>query len=119
MAGYLESQAALESQVTAVGLADVWPTFKALGWTTYANFAFSVHYVPGASDDSKFTAEVVEKLLPTGDVRAPAVRRLFYEAYSLFVGDLQQKMERTEDAAPRKLVVPEREARRSLSLIHI
>ena len=108
----MESEASLKAKVAAMGLGDLWSVFQANGWNTFAAFAFSVNYIPGNPDDSKFVSEVVEKLLPSGDLRAPAVRRLFYESYALYIGDLKQRTERTESDAPRKLVVPEREARR-------
>jgi hypothetical protein len=41
------------------------------------------------------------------------MRRLLFESYTLHVADVKNRMERTEDAAPRKLVVPERESRRA------
>jgi hypothetical protein len=112
MAGLLESVASFQQRVTTLGLEDTWPKFIEKGWTTYASFSFSVNYVPGAADDKVFMSELVGGLLEAGDKRAPALRRLHYEAYTLFVTDLRSKMSRSENDAPRKLVVPEREARR-------
>jgi hypothetical protein len=112
MAGLLDSSVAFEQKVASVGLADKWDIFKAKGWVTYATFAFSASYVPGSPDDSAFVAGVIKVVLDDTDNRGPALRRLFFEAYTLFVGDLKSRMDRTDADPPRRLVVPEREARR-------
>jgi hypothetical protein len=113
MAGLLDSVAAFETRVNAVGLGDKWEDMKKLGWTTYASFAFSSSYTPGAVDDAPFLKGVVVKLLGAeDDIRVPSLRRLLYESYTTYCADVKSRMERTDDAAPRKLVVPERESRR-------
>jgi len=113
MAGMLESVATFKARVTALGLDSVWEKFEAAGWSTYATFGFAVYYVPGTPDDSKFVSGVLLKLFEgEDDQRAPAVRRLFFEAYTLFVSDMKTRMDRTDESAPRKMVVPERESRR-------
>ena len=46
-------------------------------------------------------------------ILAPQVRRLFYESYTLFAADIRNQLERRDDDAPKRLVAPEREARRT------
>ena len=45
------------------------------------------------------------------DGQISAFRRLHFEAHTLSVAELREKVTRTEDSAPRKLVAPERNAR--------
>ena len=44
--------------------------------------------------------------------RINAVRRLYFEAFTLMTANLRSQVERTDDDKPRKLSLPEREARR-------
>jgi hypothetical protein len=109
----LDSIAAFRSRMVEVGLGDKWEVFKAAGWTSFGAYAFSTSFTPGTIDDAPFIKGVVMKVVGAeDDPLVPALRRLLYESYTLYVADVKTRMERTEDTAPRKLVVPERASRR-------
>ena len=107
-----DSSATFEARVKELGLEASWEKFSGKGWTTYAAFAFSSSYVPGAPDEGPFM-KVIEHLVgDTDGPLVPAVRRLFYEAFTLMSGQLKQLCERTDDSKAHQLTVAEREARR-------
>ena len=110
----LESSAAFESRLQELGLSELLPKFNERGWSTFGRFAFATTYVPHQSDDSKFASDVLAHLLPDAGHRdAPAIRRLFFEAYGMAAADLQRRCSRNvdDDDKPRKLPAPERIAR--------
>ena len=61
----------------------------ALGWDTLGNFAFSCSYVPGSPDDASFISGVVVPILGDDHTKAAALRRLFFEAYTIAAADLK------------------------------
>eukprot|EP00971_Amphidinium_carterae_P008447 166775-Amphidinium_carterae.1 len=82
------------------------------GWATYASFAFSSGYTPGATDDAPFLEHVVAPVL--GDAqhpKVPVLRFLVHEAYGLAAADLKSKIERVGDEAPKQLPMHERSVR--------
>jgi hypothetical protein len=86
----------------------------ALGWDSYAAFGFASSYVPGQSDDQVFIDKIVRKVLLDEDhPSTSALRRLYYESYSLGVSELKRKVDRAEDSseAPRKVPNLERASR--------
>ncbi len=110
----IDSRAVFMERIVAIGLSDFMARFNELGWTTYAEFAFATTHAPGQGDDEKFRAEVVVPLLgDASHLRVPAVRRLFFEAYTLAGADLKRRAEGTADDAPRKVPNEERFERRS------
>ncbi len=109
----IDSRAVFEGRIVAIGLGDFLPRFRELGWQTYAEFAFATTYAPGQGDDDRFRLELVVPLLgEAGHVKTPAVRRLFFEAYTLAGADLKRRAEGTTDDAPRKVPNEERYERR-------
>ena len=92
--------------------------FTDLNWDTYAKLAFAVpSSAPGVVDEDVFKRQVLEKLffIPEGQdmpAQATVVRRLWYESHVLFVGSLRQKLERSEDDAPKRMPHAEREERK-------
>lgn len=106
----LDSEAVFHARVLELGLD--WRTFERRGWKTHGLFAFSVNFVPGNSDDQAFVKGVVEPVL--GGSESPltaALRRLFYESYTLAAGELRSKLERGSDDPPRRLPPAERSSR--------
>eukprot|EP00973_Karenia_brevis_P065545 9110294-Karenia_brevis.AAC.1 len=66
--------------------------FTPRGWTAAANFAFAANYVPGTPDDSTFVADVILPVLgSTLDPQVPALRRLFFDCYTMLAADAQRK----------------------------
>lgn len=70
----------------------------------------------GIVDDTVFLEKVIRPLLLEQAAALPpqtaVVRRLFFESHALAVGELKQRMERTDTDAPRKGPQAEREARK-------
>ena len=92
--------------------------FADRGWNSYADFAFTVRFQPGAGpDEEKLYNGVMKKkftdMQPDDD--SPMiikVRRLYYEAYSMAALDLQRRMSpEVEPEKPRQLPKEERAAR--------
>lgn len=109
----LDSAAVFAERIAALRLTAHAERFVAAGWHTYADLAFSTPYVPGQSDDERFLRDVVERGLgsrDSGDLAA--MRRLFFEAYSLAVADLKRKVEQSSDDLPRRVPAAERQERR-------
>ena len=109
----LDSTAVFSERVASLRLTAHAERFEAAGWHSYADLAFSTPYVPGQGDDERFLKDVVEKGLGTresGDLAA--LRRLFFEAYSLAVADLKRKVEQSSDDLPRRIPTAERQERR-------
>jgi hypothetical protein len=108
----MDSKAVFAQRIGELGLAAFTNDFIAKGWDTHGNFAFASTYVPGSADDNRFVAQVVLPLLAAADhVKVTAVRRLFYESYTIMVADLKHRIERTDEEPARKLPNAERTAR--------
>ena len=88
-----------------------------LNWDTYAKLAFAVpSSAPGFLDEDVFKRQVPTKLfvIPQGQdmpAQATVVRRFWYESHVLFVGNMRQKLERSEDDAPKRMPHAEQEER--------
>ena len=109
----LDSAAFFAQRATQLGLADLLQEMDNNEWTTMGAFAFASSYQPGGAGEAEFAREVVETL--TGDRASPrkaALRRLYFEAFTMVAADMKRRLERTDDDAPRKLPQPERAARR-------
>lgn len=102
----IDSAVVFEERCRKCGLPDaVVQDMSTRGWTTYANFAFSV---PSQTDHQAFTNGVIVPLLNNPDhIHAPKLRRLFFEAHTLTAADLRRKVDSNELEAPRKLPPPE------------
>jgi hypothetical protein len=105
----MDSKAVFAQRLGDLGLTEFKDEFDMRGWDSHGNFAFASTYVPGAADDARFVAQVVMPLLAAPDhVKVTAVRRLFYESYTIMVSDLKHRVERTDDEPIRKLPIAER-----------
>eukprot|EP00971_Amphidinium_carterae_P352541 6492644-Amphidinium_carterae.2 len=109
----ITSEAEFKARAMQLGLTEAQcKSMKDRGWGTYATFAFSSGYTPGALDDSQFLEHVVAPVL--GDAqhaKAPILRFLVHEAYGLAAADLKSKIERVGDEAPKQLPMHERAVR--------
>ena len=93
----------LPAGINALVLADI---------DTLAKLAFACSYTPGSPVDTPlrdFLRDVLGSDPSTGQLSC--YRRLFFEAHTLSVADLRDKVTRTDESAPRKLPAPERGAR--------
>ena len=108
----VESTAALRARATAIGLPDA--AIQAMadkGWGTMGSFACSCSTPPGSAAE-KFIEEVATPLLGRADSpHVAALRRLWYESFTLAAAELRTRIERKGDEAPRKMAWAEREAR--------
>lgn len=119
MAAIVESNAVFRNRAKAMGISeDVIAAAVGFGWGTLATFAFSAAYTPGMGSDEVFVRDVIVPLL--GNAQDPrrsqtaALRRLFFEAYSLVTAELRSRVEKgPESETPRKLPNPERIVRRA------
>ena len=109
----LESSAVFESRALAIGITPATlSALQAAGLDTFGKYAFSCSYQPGSSDETSLK-ELLTTVLgaePTVGTFAP-LRRLYFEAHTLALSDMRQRVERREDEAPRKLPAPERSVR--------
>jgi hypothetical protein len=109
----IDSEAVFLDRCHTLRLGSHLDRFRENGWLTYADLAFSTSYVPGQGDDARFLADIASKGL--GDPAhkdLAALRRLFFEAFSLAAADLRRKVEVGSDDAPRKVPAAERHERR-------
>ena len=109
----VDSIPVFEERVRSLGLEEHLNRFRELGWTTLGNLAFASDYVPGQSEGSVFTKDLVVPALKEAEHPDRfKLRRLFVEAFSLAASDLRRRCEFAEGDEPRRLPVLEREARR-------
>ena len=93
MAGLVDSVAPFEQRVREVGLGDILPKFRELGFTTYANFAFGTSATPNAADEGPFIKDIMTPLAGEVAKYKPAIRRLYFESYTHVTMDLKNKTE--------------------------
>ena len=116
----IDSEAVFANRLKELDLHDLRDKFVNAGWKTYGNFAFAVpSQGAGAVDETVFRAQVVNVLceVSNSDPAPPqsaALRRLFFESHALAVGELRNKLERTDTDAPRKIPAVERESRKKV-----
>lgn len=108
-----DSKAVFANRCKAVGLS---PTeigaLEVAGFDTYATLAFSSSFQPGSADEAPFVKGVIKKVLNTADhPKAPILRRLFYEAYTLVAAELKKRVDRTEEDRPKVMPIQERAIR--------
>ena len=114
----VDSEAVFRQRLEELGLQERAATFGNLGWASHGLFAFAVPAGAGGTiEDEVFVTKVIRPLFELGPedalpALAAAVRRLWFESHTLTVGELRQKLERTDQDAPRKLPQAEREARK-------
>jgi len=92
--------------------------FSDRGWASYADFAFTARFQPGAGpDEERLYTAIMKKIFPDMQPEDDSpqiikVRRLYYEAYSIAALDLQRRMApEPESEKPRQLPKEERSAR--------
>jgi hypothetical protein len=109
----LDSEASFASRLRDLRLEPFAELITAAGWGTAGSFAFSCNYSPGMTDETSFVNTVVIPILGAADHPLKAsLKRLHFESYTLMVSEMKRKVERVEDDAPRRLPMPERDARR-------
>lgn len=117
MTSVIDSVAEFKSRAVELGIsAQLIDDMALKGWSTFATFAHSSGYTPQQPDDKVFVEQVLDPLLggpgsAAADPRAPAVRRLLYEAWTLCTAELRRRVEMAPQDRPRRLPLQERHAR--------
>ena len=110
----LDSEAVFRGRLKAVGLdSDEADRVVAAGWRNLGSFAFSSSYSPGNPDDAPFLRDVVRRVFgetPSAG-QTSALRRVYFEAFTLSAADLKKRLEQTDQDPPRKLPAAERNSR--------
>ena len=97
------------SQLDSLGLSDKADKFQALGWPTLELFAFAVPASPGWVVDAEvFNVSFIKRSCQVDEKaeeppQEAALRELWFQAV---VGDMRQRVDRTEDDALRKISQP-------------
>ena len=114
----IDSKVTFQARLVELELGELSQKLTDLNWDTYAKLAFAVpSTAPGVVDEDVFKRQVLEKLFSISEgqempAQATVVRRLWYESHVLFVGSMRQKLERSEDDAPKRMPHAEREERK-------
>jgi hypothetical protein len=110
MSSLIDSEAVLRQRAAQFGMTKVQiDAIVDSGHGSLARFAFCCNHAPQNADETPLINEVTNILggAPTASVMG-LFRRLFFEAYTLASQDLRQRIERVEDAPPRRMAAPER-----------
>ena len=114
MSASIESKAFFLSRCQALGFTQTQiEQLKDAGVETMGSMTFYCSYQPGSSDE----APLIKAAVATFNKEPPesalmiALRRLHYEAHAMFINDLKNRVNATEDEAPKNMPVAERAAR--------
>ena len=117
--GMLDSGAVFAARLKAVGIPQVHiDKLVQDGIDTMAKMAFLVSCQPGLGEDTPFV-EAVTNILgfteasPMSKGLLSALRRVWFESHTVALNEVKQRMEKTDDALPKRLPQPEREVRRA------
>ena len=109
----LESGALFKERALSFGLDEA--TLNRLiarGYDTFGKLAFCSAYRPGQSDEAPLMTALANILgRNVDDGEAPALRRLHFEASTLVMSDMKNRVERTDTTEPRRLPMAERTSR--------
>ena len=102
--------------VSELGLTSLTVKMDAKGWKSFSTFAYSNSYIPGTADDSNFILKVVKELTDVEDSpHTPALKRLFDEAFTYKLQDIQYRTQVPDEENRRHtLPAPERAHRQAL-----
>jgi len=88
-----DSKVHFKDVCSRLGLGSVLPQMESKGWDTMGTFAFSSSYSPGHATDEAFMAGVVDRLgLERESPLVPALRRLFFEAYTQAALEMRRRV---------------------------
>jgi hypothetical protein len=109
MAG--DSTAAFAERIRELGLSEHVDRFIAAGWFTLSNLAYGSNAGQTGSEE-RFREDILVKGLGSAThAHAPAMRRLYYEAFLIAAQDLRTRVEGPGENVLRQLAAPERHAR--------
>ena len=114
----LDSEPVFEARMKGVGLSEAQiQQLTTEGVSTLAKMAFLVGCQPGVGDDSEFVKAASELLghdqsNPISKGTLASMRRLWFEAHTVALNEVKQKLDKTDEATCKRLPQPEREVRR-------
>ena len=109
----LESAAAFKKRAREVGISQAAiDALAASGVSSYGAYAFITPYQPGQADETPLV-EALARVLTRDPTAAEMIgfRRLFFEAITLSVSEIQQRQQRDDTAEPTRMPLAERNAR--------
>ena len=114
----VDSKAVFAQRLLDLGIGSLGTKFRKFGWDKFGCFAFAVPSTGGgATDDQQFRKDVICRLCESGEDDSPpqsaAIRRLWFEAHVVAVGELRRRVDRTDEDVPRRISQPERESRKN------
>ena len=113
MAAGIDVEAVFAARAAQMGVdATVLAAFQAARIRTMGSFAWSSSFQPGQTDEAPFV-EMVRRTIgrDADDSELSSLRRLYYECPTLVLSDMRNRVERTEDSKPAKILPAERAAR--------
>ena len=116
--GMLDSVPVFLSRIAAAGLSEALiERMTASGIDTLAKLAFLSPVAANTGDDTQLMTELSDCLgfdehNPMDAVTKSILRRTWFEAHATAISEVKNRVERVDDAAPRRLPQPEREDRR-------
>ena len=84
-----DSSSVFFARVVELGLIDLKDKFTALGWTSFADFAFACSDFKG-SDPALFQKEVIDPLVGTEVNRVTRIRRLYMQSYAVGAAEMEK-----------------------------
>ena len=122
----MDSAAAFKERALKLGLPEASITrLSDAKLATFGQFAFISSFQPGSADEQPLI-DALTKILTVepGPAELASWRRLYFECHTAAMTELKTRLERKDDEAPRKLLMPERierleRAKRALSGITI
>ena len=114
----LDSKPVFLARIRSAGLSeDAQDRIVRGGVDTLAKLAFLATVSPASGDDSNLFTELSQLMgydehAPMDSVTKSILRRIWFESHATAIAEVKNKVERSDDAAPRKLPLPEREERR-------
>ena len=110
----LDSLAVFSQRAREVGFSDDdLERVKTEGVASLAKFGFSCRFAPGQADEGPLLelGKTIFGQDPVPTAKMSALRRLYFEAYTLSAAELRRKLESKDDSKPVRLAMPERNQR--------
>ena len=116
--GMLDSKPVFVARIKSAGLStEAQERLLNGGIDTLAKLAFLATVSPSSGDDTNLIRELSEVMGYTEDnpidvLTKSIMRRIWFESHATAIAEVKNKVERSDDSAPRRLPLPEREDRR-------
>ena len=115
MSSYIDSTSVFRTRAAEIGLSARATTALVTGdIDTFAKLFFSSTFQLGQADDTALLTVLIDALAGAGPAtigEKACFRRMHFEAATLMMNETKSKMDRVDDAPPRKVPTAERSAR--------